>query len=142
MATPRVRRIPAGKQTGTLRLIPRRPAPAPRPALATRPKFQFRRVGKIRRASSPTYNFTIRTIQNLNTGGKQVLLGRTNRQTGRTDWRMMSIIEYNHKVATKTNDGKVQLLTTSATMLAKHPDVFGHVGHEIAKNVLHILLAA
>lgn len=115
----------------------------PRPTVRAQPRYK--RVGKVQRASSPLYNFTVRTIRDIRTGEKQVLIGRTHRtgpNTGKTDWRMMSIIEYNTTIATRKNgknEGKIQVLTASASMLAKHPDAFMHVGHELAKNAVHLL---
>lgn len=105
----------------------------------------YRRIGKVQRASSPLYNFTVRTIREIRTGGKQVLIGRTHRtgpNAGKTDWRMMSIIEYKERFMKKDARGKeakLHVLTTSASMLAKHPDAFLHVGHELAKSAVQLL---
>lgn len=124
-----------------LRLV-RRGRPVQRPVVKM--QARYKRIGPVERASNTQFNFTVRKIQNVHTKANRVLLGRTNKANGRTDWRVMSIKEYNRDFASrgKKGEGKVQVLTASATMLAKHPDVFTHLGHELGKSLLHVMMAA
>ncbi len=119
--------------------------PVARPRSVEKPQVRYKRIGAVVRASNPQFNFSIRTIQNSQTKAVRVLFGRTSKQTKRTEWRIMSIRDYNREFAKKApgkGEKKIQILTSSATMLAQHPDIFSHLGHELLKSAVHIVAMA
>lgn len=125
-----------------------RPTAAPRLRLLPRVKPRYKRIGQVMRASNKQYNFTVRRIQHLQSNAIRVLVGRTNRETKETVWHIMTRREYNEKFVTQRNhakrnhEGGIQVLTTSVSMLAKNPEMFTNLGHEIGKGLIHLLAMA
>jgi hypothetical protein len=93
------------------------------------------------------YAFIVQRVRSIQTKKERVLIERISRETGERDWRIMSESEYRTRFMKKDTNAKnpnaketkIQVLTASASMLAKHPDAFMHLGHELAKNAAHLI---
>lgn len=87
--------------------------------------------------------FEVQTLENKRTGKKVVLVQRVDRTTQERDWRIMTIEEYNSQMARRKRgpNHKVEVLTASASMLARNPEVFTTLGKDVGRNILDILMS-
>ncbi len=145
VAKSRTRRLPSpmeirGRSRGPL-ARPRAPTPHNRPVL--RAAARYRRVGKLQVVRGGNFIFEVQTLENKRTGRKEVLVQRYDRQTSERDWRIMSVTEYNTRMTRRTgkDNQKVQILTASASMLARNPEVFTTLGKDVGKNLIDILMS-